>query len=222
MGLTVTLGGAGGSSSLTVKDEGTTLSSAVTSIDVVGAALTATGTTAVTITSTAAEVLIEEKTPSGVSTVTFSSIPGTYRDLRLKVSGRGSASAATAQVRVQFNADTGSNYDCQATYLNQNNDPDAELRATTYILVGHVMAATGPSDAAASLEARIFDYRGTTFWKTVISQGYIPAIVSSGGFLYNDLFGGDWRSTSAVTSMTVFLDTGNYNSGCVVSLYGIL
>src|SRR5688500_5297990 len=52
MALTKTLGGGGGGggSALTVKDEGSTLSAAVTSIDFVGAGVTATGTTAVTVT----------------------------------------------------------------------------------------------------------------------------------------------------------------------------
>lgn len=53
MALTKALGGGGGGGSgtvTTVKDEGSTLSSAVTSIDFVGGGVTATGTTSVTVT----------------------------------------------------------------------------------------------------------------------------------------------------------------------------
>lgn len=55
MTLTKSLGGSGGGGSgtfTTIKDEGTTLSTAVTSLDIVGPNLAATGTTAVTLTQT--------------------------------------------------------------------------------------------------------------------------------------------------------------------------
>ncbi|MEO7396989.1 MAG: hypothetical protein ABIW84_00340 [Ilumatobacteraceae bacterium] len=48
--ITAAGGGSSGGSALTVKDEGSTLSAAVTSVDFVGAGVTATGTTAVTVT----------------------------------------------------------------------------------------------------------------------------------------------------------------------------
>jgi len=48
---------------------------------------------------------------SAASSITFGSIPATYRDLRIVVSVRSdSVNSPYAQCRLQFNADTGSNY----------------------------------------------------------------------------------------------------------------
>jgi hypothetical protein len=36
-----------------------------------------------------------------------------------------------------------------------------------------------------------------------------------------DAFVGLWRSTSAITSILIFPNTGNFNSGMTLTLYGI-
>src|SRR5436190_19648946 len=219
-------GGGGGSGTLTtVKDEGTNLSTAATSMDFVGAGVTATGGPAITVTIPGAAItLITETVLGGTSSnVSFTSIPSTYRDLIVVVRGRGDKSAsASCEVRLRMNNDTGSNYDYQMGLMNQSNDADVEGRAQTYILLGYLTAATAPSNMPGAICARIYDYRGTTFYKPLTSQNDLPAVVSSGGFIYNNVSVGDYRSSSAVNRVDVFPDSGNFIDGDVFTLYGCL
>lgn len=228
MALTKSLGGGGGGGSgtvTTVKDEGTNLSTAVTSIDFVGAGVTATGTTAVTVTipgGSGAQTLISEQTPSGTGTVTFSSISSSYRDLRVVVRGRGSQSAAATNVTLRFNSDTGANYDWEINEVSGSaTNSIGQNFAQTSLHIGYVAAATAPANVADACEAQIADYRGTTFQKVIHSRSAAKTSTSSGG-LFLSMFAGFWRSTSAITQIDVILASGTFVSGSVVSLYGIL
>jgi hypothetical protein len=88
---------------------------AVTGTPATGYIPTATGTTAATWQAPAASgalVLIAEQLLVGTATtITFSSIPNTYRHLRLVAMGRMNAATTEDYVYIRFNGDTGSNYD---------------------------------------------------------------------------------------------------------------
>src|SRR5690349_8088463 len=57
--------------------------------------------------------LIQEQTPSGTGTASFTSIPATFRDLILLIRGRGTAAASSVTVNLTINSDSGANYDRQ-------------------------------------------------------------------------------------------------------------
>src|SRR5258706_674206 len=59
-----------------------------------------------------AEALISEVVTAGSqASVTYSSIPATWRDIRVVVRGRGDTAAVNSNLLLQFNGDTGANYD---------------------------------------------------------------------------------------------------------------
>jgi hypothetical protein len=171
-----------------------------------------------------AESLITETVlGASAATFSFSGISGGYRDLRIVVRGRGTTAATFCRPRMQFNADTGNNYDWQRV-LGRTTTAAAEGGGTVggagvaFIDFGLLPASTGPANQAGAAEARIFDYRGTTFHK--------PVVAGAAGYALTEryaLFGsGLWRSTAAITSITLLLDAGSYDTGSVASLYGIL
>jgi hypothetical protein len=170
---------------------------------------------------TPAEVLISEQTPSGTGTVTFSSIAATYRDLRIVVRGRGSVVATATNVRLRFNSDSGANYDWEIGEHNGTSTAVAQNFAQTSLHIGYLAGSTATANAADVCEARIYDYRGTTFQKAIISNAAAKTTTASGG-LFRTNFSGFWRSTSAITDVEVTLASGNFSAGSVVSLYGIL
>lgn len=225
-------GGGGGSGTLTtVKDEGTNLSAAVTSLDFVGAGVTATNVgTAVTVTipgaSTPAEVLIAETVVGvgGVASVSFTSIAATYRDLRLVVRGRGTKAATLTTITMRVNNDSTAIYDYQRFELNNNTTSNAGFVAQSSWQIGYLPAANAAAGVASFADVRLFDYRGTAFHKHMSAANGVKFSTGApgAGDLALDRFAGFWRSTSAINRVDVFCDTGNFAESSVVSLYGIL
>jgi hypothetical protein len=171
-----------------------------------------------------AEVLITETALSGTAaSVPFSSIPATYRDLRIVVRGRSDAAGVNnVDLRMQFNGDTGANYDSVFTINNNSNTFfNGEIIAGTYGYMGQVSAATAPSGVPGVSEIRVYDYRGTT-WNKEWQAHCATKRAASTGNLFNFHTSGQWRSTAAITSLTVLPSAGNFIAGTVVSLYGIL
>lgn len=185
-----------------------------------GLGMTGTTLTATSVSSLGAEVLISEQTPSGTGTVTFSSIPTIYRDLKVVVRGRGATAATFVAVTLQFNADTGANYDRQRLGVNNVSITGASNVAQTSLQVGAIAAATATANEAGAVRVDIYDYRGTTFEKVTTSQdGYRTSAVGAGQNA--EFYSGAWRNTAAITQIDMILAAGNFVAGSVVSLYGV-
>lgn len=163
-----------------------------------------------------AEVLISEQTPSGTGTVTFATISGAYRDLRVIVRGRGTAVAASVNVALQFNADTGANYDRQRVgTTNGSTASAAGATGQSSMILGNIPAASATAGNAGNVDIRIYDYIGTTFFKNAAAVETFRAIDVN-------VFSGTWfAAAAAITQIDVILSSGNYAAGSVVSLYGI-
>lgn len=144
------------------------------------------------------------------SSITFGSIPSTYRDLRLVVDVINTASSN--QTNIQLNADTGANY-------------------SRVIMAGQ--AATGATSTAASgtsivcmgwsapentqrvlMIADFLDSSAVDKHKTVLLRSnHINEI---------DAVGARWASTSAITSIKLYPDSSTFAAGSTFSLYGIV
>lgn len=167
------------------------------------------------------EQLIEERVLGGTSaSETFSSIVATYRDLRVIVRGRGDKVATFVEVRLRVNGDTAGNYDFESMAVNNTTGTSSGAAAQTSALAGWVEAASSPANAATTTEIRIYDYRGTTFQKHASASSGVKTGTAAANFfsLRSDMW---WRSTAAITSVTVFPDANNFIAGTVLSLYGI-
>jgi hypothetical protein len=169
-----------------------------------------------------AETLITETVLAATTaSVAFSSIAATYRDLRVVVRGRGDAAGVNnIDLRMQFNGDTAANYDWVATINNAASFFNSDSIAAIYGYLGQIAAATTTANVPGVSEARIYDYRATTFHKQYQAH-CVTKRASTTGNLFNFHASGLWRSTAAITSVTVFPSSGNFIAGTVVSLYGI-
>lgn len=162
---------------------------------------------------TSTEVAIATTTlSSAASTITFSSIPSTYTDLRLVLT----ATVDTGQVAwMRFNSDTGANY--SATYLEGSGSAAASgtNSPATKILIGTstYLSTTIPS----LLTADIFSYAGSTYKTCLTMQN---SDFNGSGYVNGQV--GLWSSTSAITSITLLLGgTSKYATGTTATLYGI-
>lgn len=167
------------------------------------------------------ELIGEVVTTGSAADVTFSSIPSTFRDLEIRVSGRGNAAGVTnIGLQVQLNGDTGANYDYAFAESNgAGGTAFSGAAAQTSLFIGRLTAATAPADVAALVTAELGNYPGTTFEKAIVSRSGHKLINSATGA--NQLAaGGSWRSTAAVTDIKVFPASSTFVDGTVVSLYG--
>lgn len=153
---------------------------------------------------------------SPAATITFSSIPGTYSNLQLVINGQ-TANTSADDVLCRFNSDTGANYDWNYFFFNTvtgNGTNQAQTSAHCANVASNSTSATSPGGASIDIQ----NYAGTTFYKilTAYNTAYTGSAMSS------TLFSGRWRSTSAITSITLATASGsNFSAGTVATLYGL-
>jgi hypothetical protein len=163
--------------------------------------------------------LIETAYGTGSNTlVTFnvSSLSTTYKHLQIRFVGRQSSSQSQANASLRFNSDSAANYAWHALE-GISSTVYASNAASRTIIQGYGFVGNG-SDANifGSAVWDILDPFSTTKNKTVRSLGGGPVPNMGIG-----LFSGLWRSTAAVTSISVGSNDWNLLTGTRISLYGI-
>ena len=151
---------------------------------------------------------------SAVSSVTFSTISGSYTDLVIVCSVFTSSDGTATEF--QFNSDTGSNY--SNTFLEGNGSATSSSRESNQSSIGMSYNIGGNSTNPCITIANIQNYSNTTTYKTLIGRWNSA---SGGTYPGTGAAVGLWRSTSAITSVVVKTGSGNFNSGSTFTLYGI-
>ncbi len=187
-----------------------------TGLSLSGGSLTNVGSGAV-----GAVVLITETTTtSSAASVTFSSIPTTWRDLEIRIRGRSLKAAVTTDtVAMTFNGDTGSHYTWEkAQAFSSGSSLVQSGGAVTSISLLEIPAASATTSHVGFVIVDIADYRGTTFFKCASYQ--LGVSLGTGTFTQGETVGsGQWLDTSAINSITLTPTTG-FIDGTIVSLYG--
>lgn len=152
---------------------------------------------------------------SGAADITFSNISSSYTDLRLVVVFQGSINL----VGIRFNSDTGNNY--SNTILDADGSSARSIYTTGANYIAINSNATVPSSTNFTLSTiDLFSYSGSTNKTCLISN----ANDKNGSGSVSEIVG-LWRSTSAISSITI-LDRNpggnNLNTGTTATLYGIL
>jgi len=141
---------------------------------------------------------------TAASSITFGSIPGTYRDLILVVQATRNTQG---RMNIRFNGDTGANY--ALTGINESTitgETSAQFRG--------VVVDTSVSFMAVS---NIMDYSTTDKEKLMISKVDNAGTANSNGVSVHR-----WANTSAITSVQVTTtDANTFSIGTTMALYGI-
>ena len=149
---------------------------------------------------------------TATATVTFSSIPQTYTDLVISYEG----TSAVANGGLRFNSDTAGNYSFQRFFGEGAGGAASADGTANATYAGIMIASTGRTNAVAN----IMNYSNTTTYKSTISTGLTNSAEAT---KYNvSFFTGNWRSTSAITAVSVFTASGTFSVGSTFNLYGIL
>jgi hypothetical protein len=158
---------------------------------------------------------IATSNPSGVNTITFSSISATYTHLQVRMSMIGASGGSL--IVANFNSDTGANY----TWHSLQGQGTA---ASAYSGTGNSYSRwfgrdVGTSSTApTALVADVLDYANTNKYKTVRVLSGMDANGSGELGISSSL----WLNTAAINSITIKThDAVNFASGTKIALYGI-
>jgi hypothetical protein len=149
---------------------------------------------------------------SAAASITFSSIPSTYTDLRLVLVGRNNSGAASW--RLEYNASAGTAY--SNTFVG-GDGTNTESGLNTNLGYFQISAISSPTTSVCMATVDIFSYAGSTN-KTALAS-FSNDRNGAGGVATNV---GLWRSTSAITSIKWYAaNSENFAAGTTATLYGI-
>lgn len=168
---------------------------------------------------------------SDTNTITFSSIPQTYKHLQLRAitrSAYNSTSVGQSNYSIQFNSDSGANYSSHGLYGNGTSALSYGSSSQNRILMDQPWSNPGGFGAGTILNPviiDILDYQNTNKYKTMkMLSGFNANSTSTNQIVA--FRSGAWYSTSAITSITLDATAGPYSDGPFAAntqwaLYGI-
>ena len=171
--------------------------------------------------STAFESIATITAAGGESSLSFSSIPGTYKHLQVRgIIKDASAGANFTSGNFQFNSDSGTNY--ARHDLNGNgSSASASGTASTFYIGPLDVPYAGLTSIFGAVIIDILDYASTSKYKTA---RFFAGLDTNNATLKGsvDLASGLWMSTSAINSITFGTGTANgFAAGSTFALYGI-
>lgn len=155
----------------------------------------------------------------GAADIEFTSIPGTYTDLVVKLSSRVTDTAVndSTAIAIQLNGDTGSNY-TRRTLFGDGGATGSSSATTTSMRIGFTSNNGNTSSTFGNCEFYIPNYAGST-QKSVSADAVAESNVAQ--FIYATLNAGIWTSTSAITSIKIISPSFNFVQHSSATLYGI-
>lgn len=150
------------------------------------------------------------------SSVTFSAIPSTYKDLVIRITARANTlSAVDTVLGLSFNGSTTSR---SSTTLNGSGSAASSTRSTTGFNMVEMTANTATANTFGSSEVYIPNYAGSAnkcFSAFGVAETNATAVTMGVQGLL-------WSNTAAITSITIDTDgVGNFAIGSSFYLYGI-
>jgi hypothetical protein len=153
---------------------------------------------------------------SAASSITFSSIPATYKHLQIRLSAQ---STISQDIFYRLNGDTGSNYTIHYVYSNGGGGGlgVGNTVPTNAGSIGYITANTNTNMFGTAI-FDLLDYANTNKYKT--SRSLTGGDTNGAGLLV--LYSGLWLNTAAVNSISIFPNnSGLFQTYTKAALYGI-
>lgn len=167
---------------------------------------------------TATYTPIASTTLTGTSTsVVFSSIPATYRDLILVCEYfTTDNNSGTRNTGLRINSDTGGNYNRVYAYGDGSSAASASESSVDNFKTNIIFNFNTGNRLVTIFN--IMDYVATDKHKSVLYRSQLMGT----GQGATEMSAGRWANTSAVTSLTFFSTTNSLAIGSTFSLYGVI
>jgi hypothetical protein len=148
---------------------------------------------------------------TAASSVTFSSIPATYRDLILVANPK--ATATVNNLFLRFNADSGFNY--PGVYMRGTSGGTSSGTFNSNLMYLDLLGAGVQTNLDQTSRLQIMDYSATDKHKTVLVR-FDDDSQATGAFANR------WANTAAITTIELFISGTTLASGSNFSLYGVI
>ena len=152
---------------------------------------------------------------SAAASISFSSISSAYTDLRVVLTALGDATALGYDLRSRINGDTATNY--SRTYIAGSGSAASSSRVTSQTYITATQNAGLSTTIPSLFTFDYFSYAGSTNKSLLLTSSQDQ---NGSGDVNRQV--ALWRSTSAITSVSFFPQTGNFAAGTTATLYGIL
>ena len=156
---------------------------------------------------------------STTSSVTFSSIPSTYNDLKLVVSARGDNTNYTVFITPELNGDTGTNYSYTGLLGNSSSASSGRDSNGTGAY-DNVAGANATAHTVGSMEFYFPNYNSTGS-KPYFSMNIVETNDTTAAHAEIQANAHLYRGTSGISSITLTPNSGNFVANSSFYLYGI-
>lgn len=154
---------------------------------------------------------------SSAASVTFSGIPATYTDLVLKTSTRKDTAYIVTGSKVFLNSDTATNYSTTTLRSNGTSAESVGGSSSGIELINNASNAT--SNTFSNSELYLPNYNSTV--NKPMSYAQAPEHNAATGFNNNFVHAHLYLNSTAISSITISANSGNFVSGSSFFLYGI-
>lgn len=155
---------------------------------------------------------------SAAASIGQSGISGAYKDLIIVAKLRGTASAEVIDSRLRVgngSVDTGSNYADQSQFFGSSSGSQVSSSVAN-IYIGPHTAGTSTAGLFSAMRLEILDYAATSVYRFVNGEG---AHFSSSRFIIETR--GIWKNNAAaIDIISLFPDSGNFDTGSRLYIYG--
>jgi hypothetical protein len=151
-------------------------------------------------------------------TITFSSIPQTYRHLQIRLLTRCTNANIVNNIFVNYNSNFGASYDNQFLFGNTgNNFYSGRGNGDKIELPVASPGTSAPANYHSPVIMDIVDYSITTKNKT--TKSFIGSPITNGFQISLNV--GQFRSTAAISTITITVQNASFTSSSIIALYGI-
>jgi hypothetical protein len=154
----------------------------------------------------------------GASSIEFTSIPSGFQHLQVRMILRNSSTnGGSRTTKLTFNSDTAANYAWHQLYGDGSSAATNADSGVTSISTSTTTISTDTASIFAAMVLDVLDYGSTSKFKTV--RGFHGRDQNGSGLVLLD--SGLWRSTSAVSTLTLAPTANNFAQHTTATLYGL-
>ena len=152
------------------------------------------------------------------ATISFASIPNTFKHLQIRGLARSTNASNYADLRLRCNSDTGSNYFSHYLYGDGSGVGATGAANQSFIFSAELPASSSAASIFGVSVIDILDYTSANKYKTIRSLNGLDR--NGSGYIY--LHSGAWaNSSSAISQIDLTLDAGSFAQYSSFGLYGV-
>jgi hypothetical protein len=157
---------------------------------------------------------------TNTTTVSFNTLPSSYKDLRVYIVGRGSSANIRIRCYMTVNNDTTAANYIQYEWYQEDNALGAEMytSGSETRAIGVVPAASADASTFSATEVWAYDYNNTSAYQGFTGWTACPRRDNSGYDRWQT--GNTWLSNAAVTNLSFYLGAGDWVTNSTFYLYG--